>query len=132
GRPAAHRDPRSAVLAAHPVLRPAGRAAGLNDRPLNDRPGATAPRALDAARDREAPSRVGHGTPRPGVEAGDHRIDAVIAWFSVHGRDLPWRRPGTSPWAILVSEVMLQQTPVVRVLPRWIDWMEHWPAPADL
>lgn len=56
----------------------------------------------------------------------------MIDWFSVQGRDLPWRRPGTSPWAILVSEVMLQQTPVVRVLPRWVDWMEQWPTPADL
>nr|WP_245354462.1 A/G-specific adenine glycosylase [Brachybacterium sacelli] len=45
---------------------------------------------------------------------------------------MPWRRPGTSAWAILVSEVMLQQTPVVRVLPRWHDWLEHWPTPADL
>lgn len=56
----------------------------------------------------------------------------MIHWFSVQGRDLPWRRPGTSSWAILVSEIMLQQTPVVRVLPRWLDWMEHWPTPADL
>ncbi|APX31536.1 adenine glycosylase [Brachybacterium sp. P6-10-X1] len=59
-------------------------------------------------------------------------VDAVIDWFGVQGRDLPWRRPDTSPWAILVSEVMLQQTPVVRVLPRWLDWMGHWPTPADL
>ncbi|MGY5763612.1 A/G-specific adenine glycosylase [Brachybacterium sp. DNPG3] len=59
-------------------------------------------------------------------------VDAVIAWFAEHARDLPWRDPEASDWSILVSEIMLQQTPVVRVLPRWIAWMERWPTPADL
>ncbi|WP_114855961.1 A/G-specific adenine glycosylase [Brachybacterium sp. YJGR34] len=59
-------------------------------------------------------------------------IDAVIAWFAASGRDLPWRHEDTTAWAILVSEVMLQQTPVARVLPRWQEWMARWPAPADL
>lgn len=59
-------------------------------------------------------------------------VEAVIAWFEEQARDLPWRSADTSPWAILVSEIMLQQTPVVRVLPRWLDWMERWPHPADL
>ncbi|MGP9537430.1 A/G-specific adenine glycosylase [Brachybacterium sp. AOP43-C2-M15] len=62
----------------------------------------------------------------------DAGIDAVITWFGDQGRDLPWRHTGATAWSILVSEVMLQQTPVVRVLPRWKDWMEHWPTPADL
>ncbi|MHC6218830.1 HhH-GPD family protein [Arthrobacter sp. MMS24-S77] len=53
-------------------------------------------------------------------------------WFSEMARVLPWRSPDCSPWGILVSEVMLQQTPVVRVLPVWEDWMERWPGPADL
>lgn len=53
-------------------------------------------------------------------------------WFDANARDLPWREPDCSPWGILVSEVMLQQTPVVRVLPVWRDWMERWPTPADL
>jgi A/G-specific adenine glycosylase len=53
-------------------------------------------------------------------------------WFSDVARALPWRSPDCSPWGILVSEVMLQQTPVVRVLPVWEDWMERWPEPADL
>lgn len=57
---------------------------------------------------------------------------AVNAWFLDHGRDLPWRRPECSPWGVLVSEVMLQQTPVVRVLPVWERWMARWPTPADL
>ncbi|MDQ0030770.1 A/G-specific adenine glycosylase [Arthrobacter bambusae] len=53
-------------------------------------------------------------------------------WFSEVARVLPWRSSDCSPWGILVSEVMLQQTPVVRVLPVWEDWMERWPEPADL
>jgi A/G-specific adenine glycosylase len=58
--------------------------------------------------------------------------DAVTAWYAVAARDLPWRRPGTSPWAVLVSEVMLQQTPVTRVLPAYDTWLSRWPAPAAL
>lgn len=63
-------------------------------------------------------------TPRP---LTDEAIDAVGDWFRFAARDLPWRDPAASPWGILVSEIMLQQTPVVRVLPRWISWMERWP-----
>ena len=57
---------------------------------------------------------------------------AALRWYDAHARDLPWRRPGTSPWAILVSEVMLQQTPVARVVPVWRDWLARWPTPAAL
>ncbi|WP_233548583.1 HhH-GPD family protein [Galactobacter valiniphilus] len=57
---------------------------------------------------------------------------SIISWFQENGRDLPWRRPECSPWGVLVSEVMLQQTPVVRVLPVWESWMERWPTPEDL
>ena len=53
-------------------------------------------------------------------------------WFAANARDLPWRRPGRTAWGVLVSEVMLQQTPVVRVLPAWTDWMTWWPTPGDL
>ncbi|MFZ3417378.1 A/G-specific adenine glycosylase [Arthrobacter sp. 3Tela_A] len=56
----------------------------------------------------------------------------IISWFSEQARDLPWRHADCSPWGILVSEVMLQQTPVVRVLPVWHEWMQRWPEPADL
>ncbi|WP_028646629.1 A/G-specific adenine glycosylase [Nocardiopsis sp. CNT312] len=56
----------------------------------------------------------------------------VLAWYESHARDLPWRTPDASPWSVLVSEIMLQQTPVVRVLPAWRSWMERWPSPADL
>lgn len=57
---------------------------------------------------------------------------AVLAWYETHARDLPWRSPDACPWSILVSEIMLQQTPVARVLPAWQAWMERWPTPADL
>ena len=50
----------------------------------------------------------------------------LLAWFEANGRDLPWRRT-RDPYAILVSEVMLQQTQVSRVLPRYAEWLERWP-----
>jgi A/G-specific adenine glycosylase len=56
----------------------------------------------------------------------------LIDWFAQHARDLPWRRPGASPWAVLVSEVMLQQTPVSRVLPAYEAWLSRWPTPSAL
>ena len=56
---------------------------------------------------------------------------ALQAWFDQHGRDLPWRRT-RNPWAILVSEVMLQQTQVERVVPRYRAWLERWPTPESL
>lgn len=54
----------------------------------------------------------------------------VIRWFEGSARDLPWR--DTNPWGVMVSEFMLQQTPVKRVLPAWISWMDTWPTPKDL
>jgi len=56
----------------------------------------------------------------------------ILDWYAREARDLPWREPGTSPWGVLVSEVMLQQTPVVRVEPVWRQWMSRWPTPASL
>ncbi|MEV4762709.1 A/G-specific adenine glycosylase [Micromonospora chokoriensis] len=56
----------------------------------------------------------------------------VSQWFQQHARKLPWREPDVTPWAILVSEVMLQQTPVVRVVPAWQAWLARWPDPAAL
>ncbi len=58
--------------------------------------------------------------------------DALLRWYAVSARDLPWRRDDASPWAVLVSEVMLQQTPVARVEPVWREWMARWPSPAAL
>jgi len=54
------------------------------------------------------------------------------AWFVANARDLPWRRDGFGAWGVLVSEFMLQQTPVSRVIPRVEEWLARWPAPADL
>ena len=51
---------------------------------------------------------------------------ALLAWYHEHGRELPWRRT-RDPYAILVSEVMLQQTQVARVVPRWEAWLTRWP-----
>ncbi|HET8599154.1 MAG TPA: A/G-specific adenine glycosylase [Segeticoccus sp.] len=56
----------------------------------------------------------------------------VLDWYAVHSRDLPWRAPDASPWAVFVSEVMLQQTPVARVEPVWREWLTRWPEPAAL
>jgi A/G-specific adenine glycosylase len=56
----------------------------------------------------------------------------LVAWYRAAARDLPWRRPGTGGWEVLVSEVMLQQTPVARVLPVYAAWLDRWPTPAAL
>jgi A/G-specific adenine glycosylase len=56
----------------------------------------------------------------------------VLEWYAAAQRDLPWRRPEAGPWSVLVSELMLQQTPVARVLPVHEAWLERWPTPADL
>lgn len=56
----------------------------------------------------------------------------LIAWYRDNARDLPWRRPGFGAWGILVSEFMLQQTPVARVIPLLEAWLERWPTPAAL
>ncbi len=61
-------------------------------------------------------------------------LDAWVLteWFAEKARDLPWRRPECSAWGVLVSEIMLQQTPVARVEPSWHDWMARWPTPSAL
>lgn len=68
--------------------------------------------------------------------AGCHIVEALadlsIAWFDRNARDLPWRRPEAGPWGVLVSEFMLQQTPVARVEPVWHAWMTRWPSPSSL
>lgn len=62
----------------------------------------------------------------------DRIADAVVEWFAGAARPLPWRAADRSAWAVLVSEFMLQQTQVSRVLPRWEAWMRRWPTPAAL
>jgi A/G-specific adenine glycosylase len=56
----------------------------------------------------------------------------LLAWYRVSARDLPWRGAHATPWSVLVSEFMLQQTPVARVLPAHAAWLARWPRPASL
>ena len=56
----------------------------------------------------------------------------ILDWYDANARDLPWRAPDATPWGVLVSEIMLQQTPVSRVLPVWEEWLSRWPTPAAL
>ncbi len=56
----------------------------------------------------------------------------AIEWYDRSARPLPWRRPGVGAWGVLVSEIMLQQTPVARVEPVWEAWLARWPAPPAL
>ena len=51
-------------------------------------------------------------------------------WYGHARRDLPWRAPEVTAWQIMVSEFMLQQTPVARVAPIWLDWVDRWPTPS--
>ncbi|WP_040158658.1 HhH-GPD family protein [Nigerium massiliense] len=83
------------------------------------------------------PERPSRPRPADGPERGATRtreqvVPDICAWYAAHARDLPWRERGVSAWGVMVSEFMLQQTPVSRVLPRWREWMERWPTPADL
>ena len=59
-------------------------------------------------------------------------MSRLVHWFDHDKRDLPWRDPECGAWGVLVSEVMLQQTPVSRVLPAFRAWMTRWPTPSDL
>ena len=59
-----------------------------------------------------------------------HLEKEITGWFKKNKRDLPWRK--TNAWGVLVSEIMLQQTPVARVEPIWHTWMKLWPTPKDL
>ncbi|MEY9993293.1 A/G-specific adenine glycosylase [Streptomyces sp. V4I8] len=67
-----------------------------------------------------------------GSPLGGDLHSPVIGWFDENARDLPWRRPEAGPWGVMVSEFMLQQTPVNRVLPVYEQWLARWPRPADL
>src|SRR5205085_4594316 len=109
------------------------------DRPARARrlhgQGRLAARLVLRPRPREPEPGVGGGVRHPGgrararVRAGTALAPvqaALLAWFAEHGRDLPWRRT-RDPYAILVSEVMLQQTQVERVIPSYLRWLERWP-----
>jgi A/G-specific adenine glycosylase len=57
-------------------------------------------------------------------------VPQLLDWYDREQRDLPWRKPDVTPWQILVSEFMLQQTPVARVEPIWLAWIQRWPTPS--
>jgi A/G-specific adenine glycosylase len=59
-------------------------------------------------------------------------VTRLLSWYGRNARDLPWRRPGVTPWQVMVSEFMLQQTPVDRVREPWETWISRWPSPAAL
>ncbi len=65
------------------------------------------------------------------MSVDDDLSDRILLWFEANRRLLPWRNSPT-PWGVLVSEVMLAQTPVARVDPVWREWMERWPTPSAL
>lgn len=74
---------------------------------------------------------------RPHSDYGDQVdyaqvVNRTLRWYQHAARDLPWRRTDAGPWAIMVSEFMLQQTPVSRVLQPWQDWLQRWPTPTAL
>ncbi len=79
-------------------------------------------------RTRRAPYSAAPMSPPPRVTTRDKRRFArlLLAWYDAHGRDLPWRRT-RDPYKVLVSEIMLQQTPVQRVLPKYAEWLERFP-----
>ncbi|WP_240134252.1 A/G-specific adenine glycosylase [Streptomyces sp. MUM 178J] len=79
-----------------------------------------------------AASSTGPHAAGPSVADPASLHTSVIAWFDRHARDLPWRRPEAGAWGVMVSEFMLQQTPVARVLPVYEQWLARWPRPADL
>jgi A/G-specific adenine glycosylase len=61
------------------------------------------------------------------------RFEAPLTeWYAASARDLPWRAPGVAAWPVLVSEFMLQQTPVARVLPAYETWLDRWPTATAL
>jgi len=62
----------------------------------------------------------------------DGLAPAVSAWYLAHGRDFLWRRPGMTPWALYLIEVMAQQTQIERAARVALEWIERWPSPAAL
>lgn len=58
--------------------------------------------------------------------------EQIVTWFRAHGRSLPWRDHSPGPWGMLLVEVMSAQTPIMRVVPVWEEWIKRWPTPADL
>lgn len=90
----------------------------------------TAPRSSGGSSGQSTGSA--EGVEDAAFEHGSELVTEVVRWFRGSARDLPWRRPEATAWAVMVSEFMLQQTPVSRVLPVYEAWLERWPTPAAL
>jgi A/G-specific adenine glycosylase len=76
-----------------------------------------------------------NGAPAPATvrpDRGNRLVQSVLEWYAEQARKLPWREAGVGPWPILVSEIMLQQTPVARVKPVYEAWIARWPTPTAL
>lgn len=71
-------------------------------------------------------------TANGGVTDAEWAHARLGAWWEANARDLPWRFGRATPWGVLVSEVMSQQTQMSRVVPYWTDWMRMWPDAAAL
>lgn len=106
----------------------------LHDAPEPIRSATSARSAASAARSAAVSAADPAAPPPPGLTpaAVTTLHELVIDWFDAHARDLPWRRPDAGAWSVMVSEFMLQQTPVARVLPVHAEWLARWPRPADL
>lgn len=85
-----------------------------------------------ARRTRRRSDRYGSRMERAPEPAIAPVVRRILQWYDASARDLPWRRPEATPWQVMVSEFMLQQTPVARVLGPWRIWLERWPNPAAL
>ena len=70
--------------------------------------------------------------PGGGVRITTRCSAALIDWYGETARDLPWRRTGVTAWQVLMSEIMLQQTPVVAGAPVWEEWVRRWPVPSAM
>jgi A/G-specific adenine glycosylase len=91
----------------------------------------TSPEAVPASPE-PVPASPSPPTPGSAVAVPPSPAPGVLDWYAAHARELPWRRADATPWSILVSEIMLQQTPVSRVLPAHAAWLSRWPEPAAL
>lgn len=70
--------------------------------------------------------------PEPNADAGHPISSLTRIWYDTNQRELPWRGEHATPWRVMVSEFMLQQTPVARVVPVFESWLDRWPTPAAL
>ncbi|MFC0626932.1 A/G-specific adenine glycosylase [Kribbella deserti] len=92
----------------------------------------------DASQPQARPQRPKAAKPRTAAAvtsataAAAELHEPILSWYDANARVLPWREPDAGAWAVMVSEFMLQQTPVVRVLPVYAIWMDRWPTPKAL